>query len=330
MFYHFFEKEVKWESSTEVNIMENTVELLEMPEAKEIFMLAGWRQWADAGSISSGLPQYLIQQTNARKIGSISPDGFYIFQIPGTHDLVRPIVKFKNGYPEFLEQERNEFFYTGDESKGLIIFIGDEPHMDIERYAKSILFAAKTWKVKRIIGLGGVYGELPYDKERMVSSIYSQKHLKDELKQLAVNLSEYRGGASIGSFLCRRSADEGIEYVSFYGFVPTYDFSGEAHDINGISIENDFSAWLGIMRRVVHMLKLELDLTELEQKSDHLKALMDDKIEEIETTAPELNIRQYLQRLREEFDEDLFHPLEDFWEEELGRLFDKIDSNEDD
>jgi hypothetical protein len=57
---------------------------------------------------------------------------------------------------------------------------------------------------------------------------------------------------------------------------------------------------------------------------------MDAKIEEIETAAPSLNIREYLQRLRDDFEEDLFHPLEDFWEEELGRLFDKIDSDEND
>jgi proteasome assembly chaperone (PAC2) family protein len=308
--------------------MEDGLEILEIPKAKEIYMLVGWRQWADAGSISSGLPQYLIQQGNARKIGSISPDGFYIFQIPGTHDLIRPIVKFKNGFPEFLETERNEFFYIGDKKKGLVIFLGDEPHMDIERYVGSILEAAKTLKVKRIIGLGGVYGELPYDRERMISSNYSQEHLKDELEKLSVNLSEYKGGASIGSYLCRRSADSNMEYVSFYGFVPTYNFSGVVKDIHGISIENDFSAWLGIMRRVVHMLKLDIDLTELEQKSDHLKVLMDDKINEIDNAAPELNVHDYMQRLRDEFEENPFQPMEDFWEEELGRLFDKIDSDD--
>ena len=123
----------------------------------------------------------VIQKTNARNIGSISPDGFYIFQIPGTHDLVRPIVKFNSGFPEYLEIERNEFFFTGDREKGVIVFLGDEPHMDIERYVNSLLHAAKEWNVKRIIGLGGVYGELPYDKERMVSSIYSHKHLKTQL-----------------------------------------------------------------------------------------------------------------------------------------------------
>ena len=310
--------------------MSEFLEILEKPTAKEIFIIAGWRQWADAGSISSGLPQYLIQHTGARRIGSISPDGFYIFQIPGTHDMVRPLVKFKNGFPEFLESERNEFFYAGDEDKGLIIFLGDEPHMDVERYVAAILQAAKEWNVKRIIGLGGVYGELPYDKERMVSSVYSQENLKTELEQMGVNLSEYQGGASIGSYLCRRAADQGLEYVSFYGYVPTYNFSDTTQNINGITIENDFAAWLGIMQRVTHMLKFEVDLSDLEEKSEHLKKLMDEKIDEIENTAPELNIREYIQRLGDEFEENLFQPLEDFWEEELGRLFDKIDPDEND
>jgi hypothetical protein len=68
--------------------MPDTVEFTEHPTAKHIYMIVGWRQWADAGSTSSGLPQYLIQKTDARQIGTLSPDGFYLFQIPGTHDLV--------------------------------------------------------------------------------------------------------------------------------------------------------------------------------------------------------------------------------------------------
>ena len=63
-------------------------------------MIAGWHQWADAGSISSGLPLYLIEQTQARKIGRIKPDGFYLFQIPGAHHLLRPVVKLNEGYRE--------------------------------------------------------------------------------------------------------------------------------------------------------------------------------------------------------------------------------------
>ena len=64
--------------------MTDAVELWERPRAAEITMLVGWRQWADAGSISSGLPGYLIKQADARQIGKIRSEGFYLFQVPGS------------------------------------------------------------------------------------------------------------------------------------------------------------------------------------------------------------------------------------------------------
>lgn len=308
--------------------MSDAVKIWEKPKEQLIYMIAGWRQWADAGAISSGLPQYLIQQTGARKIGEISGDGFYLFQIPGTHDLVRPVVKFVDGYPQALETQRNELYYTEIGQYGLVIFLGDEPHLDIERYVKAVLDAARALKVKRIIGLGGVYGELPYDKERMISSTYSQSPLKDELDELAVNFSDYHGGASIGSFLCRRAGDEDMEYVSMYGFAPTYDFSSMSQGGNGIRIENDYMAWLGIMRRINFMLKLDFDLTDLQAKSKRLIETVDAKIEEIDSVAPQLGIRDYMARLSDEFDEVVFDPLDEMWEDELRRLFDDTDSTE--
>lgn len=302
--------------------MSDAVKIWEKPEAQQIYMLAGWRQWADAGAISSGLPQYLIQQRDAHKIGEIAPDGFYIFQIPGTHDLVRPVVKFNDGYPEALEARRNEFYYTGDDKLGIVIFLGDEPHLDVDRYIGALLDAVETLKVKRIIGLGGVYGELPYDKERMISSIYSLPRLKEELDAYAVTLSEYHGGASIGSYLCRRASERNLEYVSFYGFAPTYDLSNFGQMSNAIRIENDYMAWLGIMRRVNYMLKTEFDLADLQKKSKRLIETVEAKIEEIDNVAPQLGIRDYLARLSEDFEEKTFDPLDEVWEDELRRLFD--------
>jgi proteasome assembly chaperone (PAC2) family protein len=310
--------------------MTDVVEIWEKPESKQIYMLAGWRQWADAGSTSSALPQYLIQQTGAQKIGRIRPDGFYLFQIPGTHDLVRPIVRFEDGYPETLETQRNDFYFTGDDQRGVVIFLGDEPHLDVERYIQALLSAARSLGVKRIIGFGGVYGELPYDKERMISCIYSQAHLKDEAKRLAVNFSDYHGGASIGSYLCRRAAESDMEYLSLYAFVPTYDFSNFIQIGSSIRIENDFMAWLGIMRRVNYMLKTTFDLTDLERKSKRLIELVDDKINELEGMSSQFSVREYMKRLSEEFNEMVFDPLDSVWEEELRRLFDDDESEPED
>jgi hypothetical protein len=84
-------------------------------------------------------------------------------------------------------------------------------------------------------------------------------------------------------------------------------------------------AWLGVMRRVNHMLKINLDLTDLEAKSEQLVQVVDSKVEELDSMAPQLGVRDYLKRLSDEFDEDTFDPLDEVWEDEIRRLFDKFD-----
>ena len=119
-----------------------------------------------------------------------------------------------------------------------------------------------------------------------------------------------------------------MEYVAFYAFAPTYDFSNIAQLGSTIRIENDFKAWYDIMRRVKYMLRLDLDLSDLEKKSQRLIEIMDDKVEELEGVAPQLGVREYMQRLADEYAEKPFEPLDDVWEDEIRRLFDKLDGDE--
>jgi proteasome assembly chaperone (PAC2) family protein len=302
--------------------MAEAVKLWEQPQAQTVNMIVGWRQWADAGSVSSGLPEYLIRQMKAHQIGEISPDGFYLFQIPGMHDLVRPVVQFDEGYPESLEIRRNEIYYAGDSQTGTVIFLGDEPNLDIERYTQAILDVAERLQVKRIISLGGVYGELPYDKERSIGGIYSLPQIRPELDRLALNPSDYQGGASIGSYVCRRAGDRGMEFIGMYAFVPLYDLSQFGQRSSTIRIENDYTAWLGVMRRVNYLFKLRLDLADLEDKSGQLLRAVETKVNELERSSPQAGVRDYMQRLSESFTEITFDPLDDMWEQELRRLFD--------
>jgi hypothetical protein len=306
------------------------VEFWKKPEVDEMYMLVGWRQWADAGSVSSGLPEYLVQQTRAQPIGRIRPDGFYLFQVPGTHDLMRPVVRFNEGYPESLDMQHNDFYFHQDGPRGVVIFMGDEPHMDIERYVASLLQAARMLNVRRIIGFGGVYGELPYDRERTISCNYSMKTMKHELSALALSFSDYHGGASIGSILCKRAGDLGMEYTGLYAFVPAYDFSLALQAGNTIRIENDYRAWLGLMRRINYMLKVAYDLRDLEAKSVHLTELVKDKLDELERSAPQLGLSEYLSHLAEEYQEPQFDPLEDVWQDELKRLLGKYSDEDED
>ncbi|MEM6281750.1 MAG: PAC2 family protein [Chloroflexota bacterium] len=302
--------------------MSDAINIWDKPDDDELYMIAGWRQWADAGSMSSMLPRYLLQETDAKKIGEISGDGFYLFQIPATHDLVRPVVQFEDGFPEALEERKNELYYAKIGDKGVVYFLGDEPHLDVERYVKLFLEAAEQLNVKRIISFGGVYAEVPYDKERPVSCSYSKRSLKAELDELSVELTSYHGGAAIGSYICKKAADADMEYVGFYAFAPTYDFSHLMQGANGFQIENDFRAWLGVMRRVKHMLQLNIDLADLEDKTAKLNMSLDEKITEMDEQYPQLNIRKFFKDLADDYDEVVFEPISTVWEDELRRLLD--------
>lgn len=305
--------------------MQDWITFTEKPSAEEIYMIAGWQQWADAGAISSGLPQYLVTHIGARKIGEIDADGFYLFQIPGTHHLLRPEVNFEDGYSKEIMPRRNEFYYAELGDKGLLLFSGEEPHMNIDRYADGLFEVMQEFNVQRGVVVGGVYGAMPYEKDREVSCTYSLPGMKKELESYAVRFSNYQGGATIGSYLVDRAEQHNCELFVFNAFVPAYDFSQASSAIQGVRIEHDYKAWYELMRRFNHMFGLGVDLSDLDRQSEELLTSIDKKIEELEHTMPQIDVRGYLNKLAEDFTERPFLPLDDVWEQELGDLFDDLD-----
>ncbi len=305
--------------------MQSLIHLWEKPTAKEIVMIAGWRQWADAGSISSTLPEYLIEQTGARKIGSILEGGYYLFQLPGTHHLLRPVIRLEEGYRQSFEVKRNEFYYAGNDNKGLIIFLGDEPHLNIEKYADSFFQAIRDLQITHVVGLGGVYGPMPYDKARDISGIYSLPEMKAPLESYNIRFSNYEGGATIGSYLIDRAEREKVNFLELYAFVPAYDFAQSNSVPQGIQIEQDYKAWHDLMRRINHWLGLSLNLSDLEEQANNLITTMDEQVTELEKKMPQLHVREYLDNLSQDFAERPFDPLADVWEEEFRDLFKDMD-----
>ncbi len=304
--------------------MDDWVTLTADPVEEEIYMIAGWEQWADAGSVSSGLPMYLIEQLKATKIGEMDPDGFYLFQIPGTHHLLRPEVNFEDGYNQEVAQRVNEFYYSKLGQKGLVLFTGDEPHMNADRYSDGLFYAAKKLNVRRIAIVGGVYGAMPYEKDREVSCTYSLPSMKEELEEYAVRFSNYNGGATIGSYIVDRAELHELEVFVFNSFVPAYDFSQNVAAVQGVRIDHDFKAWYELMRRFNHMFGLGIDLSDLDRESEELTRSIDEKIVELDEELPQVDVRAYLESIAEDFEEMPFMPLDDVWERELGDLFDSL------
>jgi proteasome assembly chaperone (PAC2) family protein len=301
--------------------MNELIELWERPPSGK-YMIAGWYQWADAGDVSSGLPRYLIEHTKARKIGRIGPDGFYLFQLPGMHHLLRPVIKLHEGHGESLGERRNEFFYAGDEDRGFLVFLGLEPHADVARYAQTLLDAIEELRVKRVAFLGGVHGPMPYDRDRRISCTYSHLSMKEELDRYAVRFSNYGGGVTIGTYLVHCAEARGIEAVTFNAMVPSYDFSTPTVQVERMAMAEDVKAWYDLMSRLSFMFELDVDLSDLERRSEELISEWDMKISDLDEGMPQLDVKAYMEKVNSDFTEVTFVPLSDVWEEELGSVLD--------
>ncbi len=305
--------------------MDERVHLWEIPTASEMVMIAGWHQWADAGSISSGLPAYLIEKLDTRKIGEISRDRFFMFQMPGAHHLLRPEVHTKEGVVQEMRVIKTELYFTELGDKGLFIFLGEEPHVNEEEYADAFFDIVEKLGVRRVVAVGGVYGAMPFNKDRDISCVFSLEGMRKEMEEYAVRFSNYEGGTTIGSYLAYHAGQRNKEYICFHGFVPAYDFGQVMLPAQSVRIEDDVKAWYDIMRRADFMFHLGMDLSELRIQSDELISSMEEQMEELSRQAPQLDVNAYLQKLEEEFTENPFMPLDDVWERELGDLLDDLE-----
>lgn len=308
--------------------MANSFEIWDVPETAEVFAVAGWEQWANAGSVSSDLPQYLVDHLEARRIGRLLDKGNYLFQLPGTHDLMRPQIEFDDGFASKVQRPYNDIYFVGEGDRGLVIFQGTEPHIDVDRYSQAFFDAMHHMRVSRVVGLGGVYGAMPFRRDRMVSCSFSLPRMRQELDTYAVSYSNYKGGASLGSYLSATAFEREVEYCNFYSMVPAYDFSQLNLSEQGMRVEFDFRAWHELMRRVNAMFKLRIDLSDLEEKSFKLTQSLTDKVEQLSAKSGHERLARYFDRLDEEFEENSFLPYEQVWKSELGQILDDLESDD--
>jgi len=263
---------------------------------KPTFMIAGFNQWANAGNVSSGIPEYLIEKLNARRVGHIRKDDFYIFQLPESPFMFSPPVKYVEGYEEDYQEEAiNDFHYTEISGKGLIIFIGTEPNQHEDVYVNTLLDSAKELGVKRIIVPAGVGGEVPFDKERLVSCTYSLEQMKEELNNYALTFSNYNRNSTIGMVINHYSKERGIESVRMSARTPSYQIP--------LTSSSDKRAMYDILRRIRYMFGINLDLSDLEKESKQQISDFENALKKLYIGNPELEsqIATYMDQIGEGF-----------------------------
>jgi proteasome assembly chaperone (PAC2) family protein len=187
------------------------------PEVSCPVVILGFEGWANGGNVAVGMIDYLIKTLGATRFAKIDPNSFYRF------DDARPIVKVEGGQLKEVLPPEAAFYSARDKQTGvdLILFKASEPHLRWFSFVEVILSLCRQLEVTLIISLGGLQDSVLHT-DAVISGFASSEELLERLKQMRINLAEYRGPGAIHSLIFQEAKGMGIEGISLWGHCPFY------------------------------------------------------------------------------------------------------------
>lgn len=248
-----------------MNKRENVI-IAERPELRHPYLVCGISGWVDGGEAATGSLKYLVRKLEAKRFAEIPINRFHIFQAPGQLSL-RPQIRIEGGILKEHRFPQNQFFYwvNPDADNDLILFLGTEPNLNWEEYADAILGVAEEFAVIRIYLLGGVLDKTPHTREPGVSCTCSSDQLKEEMREYSMQFSNYEGPGSFSTTLLRICQDRRGQMVSLTTratYYPEFD----------IVIPHNPKAIRAVVRRLNHLLCLNLDISDLDKQAEEFEA----------------------------------------------------------
>jgi proteasome assembly chaperone (PAC2) family protein len=267
--------------------------LVETPKMSGATMLLALTGWMDGGLVSTGTVKHLMDGRELVGVGHIDPAGFYIDNFPGSMEvtaLFRPHVKYKGGLVRSFEMPENEFY--ADPAANMAFFIGKEPNLDWQGFARCIFDVAKKLGVKRIIFMGSFGGTVPHTREPRLFGSVSQKKLLPLLTEHGLRPTDYEGPGSFATYLLTLSPRHNVEMLSIAAEIPGY-----LQGANPLSIE-------AVARRLSRILALPFDPDKLRAASNEWEVQVTEAVEKDEELAATVR------KLEEEYDNELISSAE--------------------
>jgi hypothetical protein len=251
-------------------------------DLKRPMVIMAFAGWNDAAESATSAARYLAQLWPSQPLASIDPEEFYHF------GLSRPYVRFKSG--SRTEREvvwpATEFTVCSPPSldRNLIVGVAIEPHLKWRTYCDAVIRLAQESHSSLVLTLGALLAEVPHTRPvRLVGGA----HDPELAARLGIRPTRYEGPTGIVGVLNTLCREQGVPTASLWANVPHY--------ISGI--ENPKAA-MALVQRVLTLLNLEADLTDLEDATRQF----DQNLEEI--VSQNAKIRDYIRRLERKKPED--------------------------
>ncbi len=220
------------------------------PALRRPVLVAAFRGWNDGGQGASLAGGYLAKQWKATRFAEIEPEGFYDFQ------ATRPHVSLVDGVTRKLDWPENAFFHAEipGADRDAVILLGVEPNLRWRTFSGLVLDLAQELGVELLVTLGSLLADVPHTRPAPVTGAATDLALVEEL---GVEPSRYEGPTGIVGVVHDACRQANVPSVSLWAAVPHY-----------VSLAPSPRAALALVRRLGELLRVDIDVAELEQASD--------------------------------------------------------------
>lgn len=217
------------------------------PELRRPVLVAAFRGWNDGGQGATLAAGYLAKQWSAEQFASIDPEQFYDFQ------AMRPQVSLEEGLTRKLEWPDNSFFHARipGTDRDAVILLGTEPNLRWKTFSGLVLGLVEELGVERAVTFGSLLADVPHTRPAPVTAAATDETLMEEL---GLEPSRYEGPTGIVGVLLDSCRNAGITSLSLWAAVPHY-----------VSLAPSPRAALALVRRFAELMRIEIDVSELDQ-----------------------------------------------------------------
>jgi proteasome assembly chaperone (PAC2) family protein len=220
------------------------------PTLRRPVLVAAFRGWNDGGQGASLGGAYLAKQWDATRFAEIDPEGFYDFQ------ATRPQVSLVDGITRQLDWPENAFYHAPipGADRDAIILLGVEPNLRWKSFTNLVLELSQELGVEMLVTLGSLLADVPHTRPAPVTGAATDPAL---VAELGLEPSRYEGPTGIVGVVHDACRDAGIPSVSLWAAVPHY-----------VSLAPSPRAALSLVRRLGDLLRIDIELEELEHASE--------------------------------------------------------------
>jgi proteasome assembly chaperone (PAC2) family protein len=279
------------------------------PQLRRPVLVAAFRGWNDGGQGASLGGAYLAKQWDATRFAEIDPEGFYDFQ------ATRPQVSLVDGITRQLDWPENAFYHAPipGSDRDAIILLGVEPNLRWKTFTNLVLEISQELGVEMLVTLGSLLADVPHTRPAPVTGAATDPAL---VAELGLEPSRYEGPTGIVGVVHDACRDVGIPSVSLWAAVPHY-----------VSLAPSPRAALALVRRLGDLLRIDIELDELEHASEEYSEQVSEAVSTDAETA------SYVEELERRVDmleaaEDL--PSGESLAAELTRYLREREENDDD